>query len=273
MTSSVIKKYVLAALCGAAIVGVGQSAQAATWDIVGGVAPTGTADYSIVPAENNVLNNPSGAAGVYDTLDGASILAAAQLQATFTAGNTYTVNWVYVGSESDNTIRFFADGVAALGFPEDNANNQCIGCNTISVQSGQVLMGTSTGQTALEPAFSFIDFSDFSNVSNGTNPGDNETPPQPNFLISYAVFLNAGDPGATFGAGLYLTSSVTDIVVFGLNDTGFADDNHDDFIVAAFISEQSTVPIPGALPLFASVLGGGYLFRRLRNRRQAKAAA
>ena len=31
MTSSVIRKYVLAALCGAAIVGVGQSAQAATW--------------------------------------------------------------------------------------------------------------------------------------------------------------------------------------------------------------------------------------------------
>ena len=34
MTSSVIRKYALAALCGAAIVGVGQSAQAATWDIV-----------------------------------------------------------------------------------------------------------------------------------------------------------------------------------------------------------------------------------------------
>ena len=276
MTSSVIRKYALAALCGAAIVGFGQTAQAATWDIVGGVAPTGVAVYSTVPGDNNVLNNPSGAAGVYDTINvplNTSIFAAAQLQANFTAGNTYTVNWVYVGSESDNTIRFFADGVAALGFPEDNANNQCIGCNTFSVQSGQVLMGTSTGQTALQPAFSFIDFSDFSNVSNGTNPGDNETPPQPNFLISYAVFLNAGDPGATFGAGLYLTTSVTDIVVFGLNDTGFADDNHDDFIVAAFISEQSPVPIPGALPLFASVLGGGYLFRRLRNRRQAKAAA
>ena len=90
-------------------------------------------------------------------------------------------------------------------------------------------MGTSTGQTALQPAFSFIDFSDFSNVSNGSNPGDNGTPPAPNFLMSYAVFLNAGDPGATFGAGWYLTSSVTNIVVFGLNDTGFADDNHDDF--------------------------------------------
>ena len=68
-------------------------------------------------------------------------------------------------------------------------------------------------------------------------------------------------------------SRLRTIVVIGLNDTGFADDNHDDFIVAAFISERSQTPIPGALPLFASVLGGGFLFRRLRNRRQAKAAA
>ena len=162
---------------------------------------------ALSPHENNVINNPSGAAGVYDTLNGASILAAAQLQATFTAGNTYNVD---VGLCRVRIRQYDSDslqtGVAALGFPEDNANNQCIGCNTVSVQSGQVLMGTSTGQTALQPAFSFIDFSDFSNVSNGTNPGDNETPPQPNFLISYAVFLNAGDPGATFGAGLYLTS-------------------------------------------------------------------
>ena len=45
MTSSVIRKYVLAALCGAAIIGVGQSAQAATWDINGGVAPSGAANY------------------------------------------------------------------------------------------------------------------------------------------------------------------------------------------------------------------------------------
>ena len=86
--------------------------------------------------------------------------------------------------------------------------------------------------------------------------------------MSYAEFRNGA-----FGLGLYLTLSVTDIVVIGLNDTGFADDNHDDFTLVAFIQEPTTTPIPGALPLFASVLGGGFLFRRLRNRRQAKAAA
>ena len=47
MTSSVIRKYVLAALCGAAIIGVGQSAQAATWNIVLGVpsAPSTPTQY------------------------------------------------------------------------------------------------------------------------------------------------------------------------------------------------------------------------------------
>src|SRR6187455_2363372 len=93
MTSSVIRKYALAALCGAAIVGVGQSAQAATWDINGGVAPVSTATYGTAPGDNNVINNPSGAAGVYDTLGGTSVIAAANLLATFTAGNTYTVSY------------------------------------------------------------------------------------------------------------------------------------------------------------------------------------
>ena len=51
MTSSVIKKYALAALCGAAIVGVGQSAQAATWDIIGGGAPASTATYGTVSGQ------------------------------------------------------------------------------------------------------------------------------------------------------------------------------------------------------------------------------
>ena len=63
MTSSVIKKYALAALCGAAIIGVGQSAQAATWSIVLGVpsAPSSAANYGTAPNQNNVINNPASA--------------------------------------------------------------------------------------------------------------------------------------------------------------------------------------------------------------------
>lgn len=265
MTSSVIRKYVLAALCGAAIIGVGQTAQAATWDINGGVAPSGAANYGVTPDQNNVINQLAGVAGVFDTFNGATILAAANLNATFVSA--YNVSWTYLGSESDNVIRFSATGVAA--FDDTNANNNCIGClQGGSPQTGPVLMGTATNQTALTPTFSFVDQQDGSNVANGSNAGDNDTPPAPNFLMSYAEFRDG-----IFGFGLYLTASVTDIVVIGLNDTGFLDDNHDDFMLYAQIQEVDTTPIPGALPLFASVLGGGFLFRRLRNRRQAKAAA
>src|SRR5580765_4898688 len=120
MTSSVIKKYVLAALCGAAIVGVGQSAQAATWNISGG-SPAGLPNYGLAPNANNVLNQttPPGMAFVFDDLNGASIIAAGQLRTTFVTA--YDVRWTYVGSESDNTLRFIGPGVA--GFDETNANN------------------------------------------------------------------------------------------------------------------------------------------------------
>jgi len=270
MTSSVIRKYALAALCGAAIVvGVGQSAQAASlWDIDGGVA-AGAPNYGNLPNQNNVLNQgPLGMAGVFDDLNGASIIAGAQLRTTTTGA--YDVSWNYVGSESDHTLRFTAAGVTGGFFDENNANNNCIGCNTASPQIGIQNIGTALNQNALTPAFTFQDQQDPSNVSNGTNPlpGD---PGPPNFLMSYAEFRNGA-----FGLGWYLTASITDAVVIGLNDSGFRDDNHDDFTLLALIRDsgnENNTPIPGALPLFASVLGGGFLFRRLRNRRQAKAAA
>ena len=83
MTSSVIRKYVLAALCGAAIVGVGQSAQAATWDIRGGVLlhcclrPI----TALAPNQNNVANQAGvlGDAHVFDELNGTTIFPESQL--------------------------------------------------------------------------------------------------------------------------------------------------------------------------------------------------
>ena len=179
------------------------------------------------------------------------------------------MDWFYVGSESGHVNDFGAAGVpiangGLIGYAEFEANNQCAsncGLGYVSPQPGRLLMGTSVAQTALTPLFQFRDH-DGSGVFNGSNVQDNAGP---NFLISYA----------TLGVGGLLTlscQSASDWVVFGYNDTGSPDDNHDDFIVAAHITDGN-VPIPAALPLFASVLGGGYLFRRLRNRRQAKAAA
>ena len=265
MTSSVIRKYALAALCGAAIVGFGQSAQAASWNIVGGVAPSGTATYDTNQDNNNVINSPLSGNSVNDPSAGATILQAAQLQANFVG--SYNVQWFYVGSESANVIDFAAPGVpvtSVFGYAETDANNQCATCPA-SAQIGPQLMGTAINETALTPLMGFIDLSDFSFVQNGFNPGDNVG--SPNFLISYATLV---------GTDLVLSLGPSDWVVFGFNDTGSSDDNHDDFTLALHILDgggENPTPIPGALPLFASVLGGGYLFRRLRNRRQAKAAA
>src|SRR4029079_427731 len=139
MTSSVIRKCALAALCGAAMFGVGQSAQAASiWNITGGALPSGAAQYDTVPQHTNVLNSPLAGNFVNDPLAGATIKQAAQL-GTITTG-AYNVQWVYVGSESNNVIQFIAPGVApangallpfavpSLGYAESNANNQCVGC-------------------------------------------------------------------------------------------------------------------------------------------------
>ena len=92
MTSSVIRKYALAALCGAAMFGVGQGAQAAsTWTIIGGAAPSGTANYDTDPSHNNVISSPLAGNFVNDPLNGATILQAAQLGTTTTGA--YNVSW------------------------------------------------------------------------------------------------------------------------------------------------------------------------------------
>ena len=186
---------------------------------------------ALSPTENNVINNPSGAAGVYDTLNGATILAAAQLQATFISRQHLQCE---LGLCRVRIRQYDSDSLhlawPLLDFPKLTPTTTALAVTPSRRNRAMFLMGTATGQTALQPAFSFIDLRTFSNVSNGSNPGDNETPPATELLNVLCVFLNAGDPGATFGLGLYLTASVTDIVVIGLNDTGFADDNHDDFI-------------------------------------------
>ena len=163
MTSLVIRKYALAALCGAAIVGVGQSAQAATWSIVNSLDPAATANYGTANGDNNVINYaPS---GVFDSQTGATVRARGELQAVFAVGGSYDVSWTYIGSESDNVIQFRAAGIAGFpgsGFNEDNRVNQCAACATTtnppSPNGGSPeLMGTAVGQTALTPTFSFND--------------------------------------------------------------------------------------------------------------------
>jgi hypothetical protein len=110
------------------------------------------------------------------------------------------------------------------------------------------------------PGFQLLDVPNSGSVANGR-----ATVGASSLFFSYA----------TLSSGIYtLTSSVTNIVVFGFNDNGAPDDNHDDFVGIATLlpgGNDLPTPLPAALPLFGSVLGGGLLFRRLRNRRQAGA--
>ena len=147
------------------------------------------------------------------------------------------------------------------GFSENNANNNCgLACGSgASPQTGQVNLGTST------LAFTLTDTRAGSGATVTNGVGTNPAPAMggANMIFSYATF-NAI-------TGVYtLTATQTDFVVFGFNDDGANDDNHDDFVgVLTLIvtgQQSNPTPIPGALPLFGSVLGGGLLFRRLRNR-------
>lgn len=257
---SLLKKYALIAACTTAVAAFALPAQAATWTITGG-SPLGGAftGYGTAPANDNVINNPP--SFTVDATNGATLIQGATLQAINYTGGSYAVNWFYIGSESDLNVSFASTAGVAGGFVEDNRNNNCIGCTFASPVILPALMGGATGQTALTPDFTFTGGNVVSNGGN-SNSGSGLA----NFTLSYATLS---------GGILTLSAAPSDWVIIGFNDSGFNDDNHDDFLVAAQIidggGEQTPTPIPGALPLFASALGGGFLF--LRNRRRKQAAA
>ena len=155
MTSSVIRKYALAALCGAAMFGVGQSAQAATWLITGSQDPASTATYGILPRDNNVINNPTGAA-IFDDAAGATVRAAGNLQAVFTGA--YNVSWFYPGSESDNINLFLGPGVdprngICRNGHQPTMRHLCHAC--FGPRPAIQFVGSALNQTDLFPLFRF----------------------------------------------------------------------------------------------------------------------
>ena len=252
---SVAKKFALAALCTAAL---SATASAAPLFSISG-DPFNAFAYSTASQDNNVVNVP--ASTITDgpaptTWIASSRTANAAVSVVgLGVGQTYTVQYTYLGSESGDVIRFSAPGVA--NFLENNANNNCATCG-VSPQTGVVNMGTGTVNTI---AFNLFD----TRAGSGANITNGGTNPQPgggqaNLIFTYANFVG----------GKYIpTLTQTAFVLFGFNDDGAQDDNHDDFMGALTLipgGPSNPVPIPGALPLFGSVLGGGLLFRRLRKR-------
>ena len=282
---TVTGRIALVALCATALTSVTQKAHAlVTFDIVPGASllsiPGQFPGYGTVISQDNVVNSGTAGQTVADGLSGASWIASTTSSPAYltvvglTGSQTYNVKFSYLGSES-NDVNQFTSG-AITPFKENNANNNCATCAASgfpSPQTGIAPIGTNTGLTATIVPFTLTDTgpTGSGSLSNGTTnaqPGSNIA----NLIFSYATF----NPAAGLNGMYTLTSSVTDFVVFGFNDNGGSDDNHDDFIGVAQLQvlgqgTQGETPLPAALPLFGSVIGGGFLFRRLRNRRRAGA--
>ena len=293
--NTVVKKFALVALCTTALTAVSQTSQAASvlFDISGGTVPVFT--YSNAVGSDNVVNDSSGAltwnplwttgSTVYDPSSTAawkgsttainSVLSVSGLL----ANQQYNVAFTYAGSEAGNNNQFsvasagnvLTNGAIATSTSGINLNSNYNGNPQVgsTVSMGSVTY-VNTGAGGNTPGFTITDTTNAAlfPANTTTNGGTNSVP---NNGASSLIFSYANFDGANYT----LTTTATDYVVFGFNDNGAGDDNHDDFVGILSLTpgklQPGNTPIPGALPLFGSVLGGGFLFRKLRKRRQAKA--
>jgi len=269
-----IKSIALLGLCAIALTVSGNAVTAATFEIVGGAPLSAgpTPFYGSALPQNNVVNSPgaspTGAAVVDPT--GPNLtpdtpwVQGGQL-VVHTGSSSFTgISWFFLGSESGFQVTFHSPALA--DFTEGNQNNSAYSGSpplTVGFLGSKLNVGSGPIQFSLTWATGSVD-----NSALQPNPGSGV----PNLIFSYATFV---EPDL-----LMLTKSVSDIIIFALNDGG-ADNDYDDFIGAAIVTEradcecapsQATTPIPGALPLFGSVLGGGLLLHRWRKRRSARAS-
>jgi hypothetical protein len=211
------------------------------------------------PATGSILNDPTG-----PTLT-ASTPWLQQGQVSANVGNVpYFVNWYFAGSESGYAITLTADGV---NFTEGNQNNSAYAGGPALTPGPYQFLGTSAFGAGDAVAFT-LSWSGGTVNNNGAQaaPGLGNA----NLIFSYL------DP-STLANSPYanLVTSPGDWFAFALNDNGGNDDNHDDFVGFANISltrgGPSITPIPAALPLFGTVIGGGFAFGTWRRRRKQQA--
>src|SRR5262249_6773368 len=127
------------------------------------------------------------------------------------------------------------------------------------------------------PLFRLTDVTTGATVANTGVAGSNPVPNggQANLIFAYLTPHVGGGGPAISPFAWDLTTTPTNTIVFWVNDDGSSDDNHDDWMGIAQVIQrggEGGVPIPGALPLFGSVVAGGWLFRRLRKRKVARIA-
>jgi hypothetical protein len=251
---------------------IGPNAHAASVTLVGSSLTLGPGPlYGSGSEQNNVVNSPGAPATGSILFDptGPTLTAGTpwvqngQVYA-FGCGTCQTVvQWFFTGSESGFGITFHVPGVA--DFTEGNQNNSAYGGGPPLAGGKVQFIGTTVVHNASGPFA--IPFSLTWPTGLVDNSSAQPTPGSglPNIIFSYVDLTTFESTGL-----LALTKTVTDGFVFALNDNGGPDDDHDDFVGFAIVSiaveDPASTPIPGALPLFGSVLVGGFLLRKWRRR-------
>jgi hypothetical protein len=167
----------------------------------------------------------------------------------------YAVDWYFVGAESGHDIQLLN-----LGFAEHNQNNA-----TGGAKHTPWLIGSTIGAGVGSPiVLSLRDLNLGVDLLNGANniPGA--------FIASLMMAYVEPIYKRGIVAGWKLTRKATDWFIFGFDDPGSKDNDHDDFVGIAHVREIAApvapTPLPGALPLLATGLGASLLFSRLRKR-------
>ena len=242
-----------------------QQAQAATVSITGGssvAVPLGTS-----VSDNNVVNfAPSGVTvpggGTYYGLQCGNPCGNWVTGATVTTNlSSFSVNWYFVGSESGN-VNTLSSPTGTLILTEGNQNNN-LGSNPPSTLYANVLTPISTSNGT---SFSFK-LTDTTRAARGPlqtcSPKTGSTSA---FMVAYVVPKMVGGKVV----GWDTSSPATDWFAVGYNDPGSTDRDFDDLMAVAHVAP---VPLPGALPLFATGLGAlGFLGWRRKKRAAALTA-
>ena len=248
-------------------------ANANTVNITGATPPF--AGYGTSVGNNNVVNNP--ASGVTDTLSGttyygSSIAGPAYVSTDLALLGSYNIDWWFIGAESGYVNTLIAPGINPAGalpnsptagqFNEANQNSNCCSAGG---NIGPVFLGTSVAQTSTILDFTLID----DHGANLTNGASNPTPGTAGLESLIFSYVTKDDFSLTW---TLTTDTTGEWFLFGFNDIGGPDDNHDDFVGVARVYlagggiAPPPVPLPAALPLFASALIGAGLVGRRRRR-------
>jgi hypothetical protein len=175
----------------------------------------------------------------------------------------YKVDWYFNGAESGDKIRFTS---GAISFAEGDQNNNLKKNNN---DPGWHFLGATTGSGAGAPIpFSVFDETKGSGLINGVNNN-------PGALIASLMFAYVEPEYSRNGTlkGWKITKTPTDWFAFGFDDPGSRNNDHDDYVGIGHVSARMTqTPIPGALPLMATILGAGFAMRRWRARRASAAS-